>query len=237
MPVQGQHRAGIVALDGDRQVLPAVRLRQPRAGAAGVAGDLRAIGGARAAGAGQEAERRPVTGPRQRHAAAVPAQVSVTGTRPHRVLPQFGGDVLDLPQTEFLTLVDVGAAGQGQRQQRRGAGPAGAEGQVGVLADPPAGPVERRIGPAVPGDVPDHVVVAEHPGRGGADPGVRLERGVDHRPQHGPVPRAAQEVEVEHRIQLARAQVPAHPLHVGQPHLADQHAVTGVGAAMRRQAR
>ena len=151
------------------------------------------------------------------------------GTLPHRVLPQFAGDVLDLPETEFLTLVDVGPAGQGQRQQRRGAGPAGAEGQVGVLADAVTGPVERRIGPAVPGHVPDHVVVAEHPGRRGADPGVRLERRIDHRSQHGPVPRAPQEVEVEHRIQLARPQVPAHPLHVGQPHLADQHPVAGIG--------
>ena len=51
------------------------------------------------------------------------------------------------------------------------------------------------------------VVVGEHPGRRGADRGVRRERPVDRRAQAGGVPRAGHEVEVERGVQLVRAQV------------------------------
>ena len=53
------------------------------------------------------------------------------GRVPHRVLTQRVRDVLDLPEAQFLALVDVGGAGQRQRQQRGGAGPAGAQLEVG----------------------------------------------------------------------------------------------------------
>ena len=41
-----------------------------------------------------------------------------------------------------------------------------------------------------------------------------IQRGVDHLAQRGSLPRAAQEVEIEHRVQLVRAQVAGQPLMV-----------------------
>lgn len=56
------------------------------------------------------------------------------GAFPGRVLKDFVGEVFDFVEAEFLALVDVGAAGQGQHEQGCRSGAAGAQGQVGGLA-------------------------------------------------------------------------------------------------------
>ena len=191
----------------DRQI-PPLRLRQP---------------GLRAGRGGREAERRINTGPRQRHPAAVPAGVGAAGPVPDRVLTQLVRDVLDLPQPEFLALVEVDRAGQRHGEERGGPGPAGAEIQVDRLAVVTPVEAERAVGPAVPGQVPVHVVVGQHPGGRRAGGGVERQRAVDHRAQLGGVPGTAQIGKVEHRVQLVPAQVAGQPRGIGQPDLADQY--------------
>src|SRR4029077_7192202 len=120
----------------DRQIPPLDWLRQP---------------GLQAGRGGREAERRIGTGPWQRHPAAVPPGVGATGPVPDRVLTQLIRDVLDLPQPEFLALVEVDRAGQRHGEERAGPGGAGAEIQVDRLAMVTPVEAERAVGPAVPG--------------------------------------------------------------------------------------
>ena len=91
--------------------------------------------------------------------------------------------------------------------------------------------VERRVLAAVAGDVARHVVVGEHPGRRRADGRVVGERRVDGAAHPLRIPRAGEEVEVERRVQLVRAQVVGEALDVGEPELADEdaRAVVAVG--------
>ena len=103
---------------------------------------------------GTEAERRLRAVPRQRHAAAVAAGVGAAGLEVHRILEVLGRQVLDLGEAELLALVHVQRPGQGGDEQRSGAGPADAEGEVGRRADALGGERERRVGAAVAGDRP-----------------------------------------------------------------------------------
>src|SRR5258708_15358965 len=96
----------------DCQVTPPRRLRQPW---------LR-LGSAR-----RKAKRRLGTSPRQRHPAAVAARIRAAGPVPDRVLAPVVWDVLDLPEAEFLTLVNVDRARQGHGEQRGRPGTARAE--------------------------------------------------------------------------------------------------------------
>ena len=70
---------------------------------------------------------------------------------------------------------------------------------------------ERGVGPAVPGHVPVHVVVGQHPGGGRAAGACSASVPSIDRAQLGGVPGAAQVGEVEHRVQLVRAQVAGQP--------------------------
>ena len=205
--VEAEHRVGAGGLGRDREVAPLLRLAQPRHG--------------RRAGR-REAERRLGPRPRQRHPGPVAAGVVAVRAVEDRVLAELVGDVLHLPQPEFLALVDVDGAGQRHRQQRRRPRPAGAELQVGPEAVEVPSPlqVERGVRPAVPGDDPVDVVVGQHPGRRGL--ARQAQRLVDHLVQRGGVPRAAQVREVEDRVQLARVDIAREPRRVGQPDLADQ---------------
>ncbi len=74
-------------------------------------------------------------------------------------------------------------------------------------------------------------MVAEHPGRGGADRGVLGEGAVDRLAELVAVPGAAHEVEVEGGVQLVGAQVAREALRVRHPHLADEDAPVLVGDA------
>ena len=114
--VEAEHRVGAGGLGRDREFAPLLRLAQPRHG--------------RRAGR-REAERRLGPRPRQRHPGPVPAGVVAVRAVEDRVLAELIGDVLHLPQPEFLALVDVDGAGQRHRQQRRRPRPPGAELQVG----------------------------------------------------------------------------------------------------------
>jgi hypothetical protein len=82
---------------------------------------------------------------------------------------------------------------------------------------------ETGVDAPVPGDVPDHIVVGEHPGRGGPDRGVQRDPVVHHLPDGRRVPGAAEEVKVERGVQLVRAQVERESVRgVGEPYLADE---------------
>ena len=136
VPVERQHRVGAGGLGRDREVAPLLRLAQPRRGG----------------GVGRrEAERRLRPRPRQRHPRPVPARVLPVRAVPDRVLAELIGDVLHLPEPEFLPLVDVDRAGQRHRQQRRRPRAPGAELQVDreAVEVPPPVQAERGIGPAV----------------------------------------------------------------------------------------
>src|SRR5207249_3737575 len=105
-PVELEHRAWIAGLRVRSQPLPRGRLRKPGVG--------RGVAGA-------EAERPLLAGPRDRHAAAV---AGVPRSVPARILEQLLWDVLDLPEPQLFALIDVGAAGQREAQERRGPRPA-----------------------------------------------------------------------------------------------------------------
>ena len=145
----------------------------------------------------------------------------------HRVLDAVAGE-LDLGQPQLLALVEVEGAGQRHGQQGRGAGPPGAEGQVGRHAVPLALEGERRVRPPVARHRPGDVVVGQDPRRRRTDSVVDLEGPGDRPTQCRRVPRRGHEVEVERRVQDAGAQVSREPLRVRQPQLADQDAVRPV---------
>ncbi len=153
--------------------------RRPAAQSAGCGshGRRRTVGG--------EAEGRTGGGPGQRHPAAVAALVGAAGLDPDRILQRLGRNVLGLGQAELLALVDVGAAGQREHQQRRGPGPPASELEVGRMVlevhQPPRHRLERLLLAGVARHRTADVVVAEHPGRRRADRGVRGDGGVDHR--------------------------------------------------------
>ena len=112
--VQLEERVRVAGLRLDRQLPPAERLRQPRSRSRRT-----------------ETERRLSARPGERDPAAIPAAHRVPGPMPRRILEQILVEVLDLLQTQLLALVQVGAAGQRQHQQQRGAGPAPSEREVG----------------------------------------------------------------------------------------------------------
>src|SRR5262249_42667437 len=58
-----------------------------------------------------EAERRRAARPRPRHPTAIAPAHGVGGTLPEWVLEHVLGKIIDLPQPELLTLIDVHAAG------------------------------------------------------------------------------------------------------------------------------
>jgi hypothetical protein len=128
-PVQGQVRVGVGGLRRHAVGSPPVRLGEPGRGRAG-----RVHLG--------EAERGSLRRPRERDAAAVPAADLAAGAAERGVLAGPGRDVEHFRQAKLLTLVDVRGAGQGEQQQGRRAGLAGAKA----------------------GDRTLHVMVAEHPG-------------------------------------------------------------------------
>ena len=168
LPPQAQRRAvegssmetGVVVLRLGGEVLP----RGPAAGSQASG----ARGRSRTAGA--------VAGPRDRHAAAVTAACRAAGTPSGscRLL----GEVL-APR--------AGRAPRPGRRRRRRAARASAAPRRGRGVCPARGRAARHVAvraaavgvrSAVPGDVPDHVVVGQHPGGGRADraegvPGTR----------------------------------------------------------------
>ncbi len=146
----------------------------------------------------------------------------------HGVLDAVEGDVR-LGQAEFLALVDVDGAGQGEGEQGGGAGAASAEGEVGRGAEGLGGEVEAGVGAAVAGDRAGDVVVAQHPRGGGADGGVLGQRLVDGGAQPRRLPGAGHEGEVERGVQFVGAQVAGEALGVGEPDLADEHGAVLVG--------
>ena len=70
---------------------------------------------------------------------------------------------------------------------------------------------------AVPGEVPLLVVIGQHPGRRGPDIPEFAEGLVDHLADGFGVPGCVEEVEVERRVQLVRAQVLGESIRVGHP--------------------
>src|ERR671936_2672100 len=112
-------------------------------------------------------------------------------------------DVLDLPQAELLALVDVRAAWQREGEQGRGPCPAGAQLEVDRRAVQPPGVLEAGLRATVARDVPDDVVVGQHPGRWSSDRGMGSESGIDDPAQLNGVPWALQEIEVEGGVQAA----------------------------------
>ena len=143
---------------------------------------------------------------------------------PDRVPQGVLGEVLHLGQPELLALVHVGAAGQAEQQQDRGARPAGPEVQVG-------GPRRRVVRPpssidgaraAVARHVAGLVVVGQDPGRGRPDGAECRERAVDDRPQPPRVPAGPQEREVERAVQLVGAHVARESLDGRRVDLAQQ---------------
>ena len=191
--VHRQRRRGVALLGLGGQRLPRRRLRQPRR-----SGPVRSRTAARSPdhGSGTRQPSRPISAPLVRR--NVGSSRSSSGMSCTSVEP------------ELLALVHVGAAGQGQHQQRAGAGPAGPEHEVGA---------------AVAGHVADDVVVRQHPRRRGADVAHRGDRRVDGVAQRVGVPRRQQEVEVEGRVELARAEVAGDAVGAVQPDLADEGAV------------
>jgi hypothetical protein len=103
--VEAEHGSFVGGSVLDCAIAPGGGLREPRLGGSVL---------------GAETERRGVAGPRERYTAAVAAWVGVLGTFVDGVLAQLAGDVLDLPQAEFLALVDVHAAGEREVQHRGG---------------------------------------------------------------------------------------------------------------------
>jgi hypothetical protein len=53
------------------------------------------------------------------------------------ILEQLGGNVTDFPQAEFLALVQISRAGQGQHEQDRGPGPPQAQAAIQSGMVPP----------------------------------------------------------------------------------------------------
>ena len=118
--------AGVGVLRRDGQICPVRRLRQPR----------RMLDRS-------ESERRLRPRPRNRYPAAVPPAHGMAGALPDRVLQHVVGQVLDLLQTELVTLIDVRASRQSQFEQHGGPGPFPTEGDVGVAWRHHADPGER----------------------------------------------------------------------------------------------
>ena len=84
-----------------------------------------------------KSERRLRARPRDRHPAAVPPAHGVARPLPGRVLQDFLGQILDLLQTQLVTLIDVRTARQSQLEQHRRSGPFSTEGDIGIA---PAAP-------------------------------------------------------------------------------------------------
>ena len=180
-----------LALDG--QVRPLLRLRQP-----GRSARTESVG-------------RRIARPRDRHPAPVPRAVRAAAAVPGRVLTCLGWQVGDLGQAELLALVQVGGAGQREREQGRRPRPAKSAIQVDVVV---------RIDRGHARAVPDHVVVREHPRGGSPDPRV-VRDGVVDGPLHlTRVPSGLEVAEVERRVQFVGSLVPGQALGVGHPGLA-----------------
>ncbi len=207
--VQLQHRGPVPGLGLDAQPAPLGGLRQP-----GYCGGV----------FGAESVRCGLPGPRDGHAAAVTASVGVSGPLPDGVLEHVLGQVLDLGQAQFLTLVDVGPAGQGEHEQGGRAGAPGAQfevrralGAVGLVGGPPLDPFA-----AVAAGVAHDVVVGQHPGGRCAHGAEHGEGVVDDRAQVLRVPTGHQEVEVEGRVHVG-----GEPFGGVGPGLGDERPVAG----------
>ena len=194
-PVQGQERARIADLARDAVLPPVARLRQPRRRVLAVPV------------AGGEAERGTGSRPGQGHPAAVAARGRPAGPPERGVLARLVGQLDHFRQAEFITLVDVGRAGQRQHQQRRRAGPPRPGPQLGVAHPGQPGGLVRCPRPArrVTADRAGHVMVADHPGRAVAARHA-LDR-LDRFPHLGGVPAGQDELEVEDLGQPALGQV------------------------------
>ncbi len=154
-----------------------------------------------------EAERRAFHLPRQRHAAAVTANLHTAVPEERGVLALGVENFRDLLQAQLLTLVEVGRARECEHQQGGSActpeaqlhiqfpgGGAGEEPGLAVLAPGVLAGAPRE---AVTGGVADHVVVGEHPrGRGACVPGFGQVAGDDFAVFHG-IEVCLEQVEVE----------------------------------------
>ncbi|WP_415925209.1 hypothetical protein [Streptomyces sp. ME19-01-6] len=72
---------------------------------------------------------------------------------PGGVLEEFFRDVFYLVEAQFLALVDVGPAGQGEHEEGGRSGAAGAEGEVAGNRPVPEQGLHAGVGAAVAGDV------------------------------------------------------------------------------------
>ena len=134
-----------------------------------------------------------------------------------------------LGKAQFLALVQVGRAGEGERNHGGGPGTGQAQRRVGLLIL--GGDALRERGgilqPEARG-VPDGVVVAEHPGGGGPHGGGSAQGILNGRRRPFGVPAGQQEVEVERLLHFIRPDVPGQPLGRLHPGLGHQHAVAVV---------
>ncbi len=158
-----------------------------------------------------------------RGAAAVAAGGPPLGAEVHGVLDAVQRYV-GLGEAQFLALVEVDRAGQGEREEGGGAGATGAQFQVAGDAERLGREGESGVLAAVAGYGAGDVVVAEDPGGRGADGGVFGEGVVDGSAQQSRVPGAAEEGEVEGGVQFVGAEVAGEALRVGEPDLADEDA-------------
>jgi len=210
-PVRLVRRAGHPPLAVQGVPRPVRRLRQP------------------ARRARPEAVRRRVGRPRDRHPAAVPAPLGPTRAAEARILADLVGQRGVLRQAQLLALVEVCRTGQGQHQQRGGAGPAQPERRVGLrVGGPDAADPLRPDRQAEPRGVPDHVMVGQHPGRRGAHGRTGAQRPVDHLALRGGGPGRLQVVEVERLVHLVGPHVRREPLGRAHPRLGHQHPPAGV---------
>src|SRR6266487_3661551 len=85
-------------------------------------------------------------GPGQGHAAAVAARILAVGAEEPGILAGAVTDIGDLGQAQFLTLVDIGRAGQGEQHQRGRPGAPGTRLGVAVAEGDEPRSEERRVG-------------------------------------------------------------------------------------------
>jgi len=211
LPVQSQGGGGVVFLRLDAERTEPGGLRQVRS-------------------AGAEPEGRPVRRPGQRDAAPVAALVRAAGPPEGGIFATVVGNVRDFVQAEFLPLVEVGRPGQRQHQQGGRPGPPGAGTAIQfggeVIAEQPClgrrDTAEMVLGrQRVPGGVPDHVVIGQHP-RDRRSVLLRVGQVVGDDPQELPArPVGFEQVEVEGLAQPGQAGVPRPP---GRVHPCLRHA-------------
>src|SRR5665811_816848 len=143
-----------------------------------------------------------------------------------RVLADVVRHVGGVGQTELLTLVEVGRAGQGEHEG--GGRPCSAKTESRVrlrVTDANSVGALRSYGESEPGRVAYDVVVGQHPGGGGADRVRCCIRRGDAVAQVVGAPLRLQEVEVERLVHLVLADVPSNAFLRVDPRLAAKDAV------------